>query len=88
MPKVYNYYHKDAPVHAVFVGRGSPFGNPFKIGLHGTRADVCTRHRDMVRADDNLRNRIKNELKGKDLVCFCKPSLCHADYLLEIANET
>lgn len=30
---------------------------------------------------------IKAELKGKDLVCWCAPKPCHADVLLEIANE-
>ena len=26
------------------------------------------------------------ELKGKDLVCWCKPLICHGDVLLELAN--
>lgn len=31
---------------------------------------------------------IKNELRGKNLACFCKPGTpCHADVLLEIANR-
>jgi len=31
---------------------------------------------------------IKKELKGKNLVCFCRQDqLCHADVLLKIANE-
>lgn len=34
-----------------------------------------------------MRDRIKAELKGKDLMCFCSPeSACHVDVLLEIAN--
>ena len=28
------------------------------------------------------------ELRGKHLVCWCKPLPCHADYLLEIANPS
>lgn len=28
-----------------------------------------------------------NELRGKDLVCWCAPRQCHADVLLEIAND-
>ena len=32
-----------APVDAVYVGRGSPWGNPFKIGQHGDRDAVCDR---------------------------------------------
>ena len=31
--------------------------------------------------------KIKHELKGKDLVCWCAPQPCHADVLLEIANS-
>ena len=27
------------------------------------------------------------ELKGKDLVCWCAPKACHADYLLYLANQ-
>ncbi len=27
------------------------------------------------------------ELKGKDLVCWCSPLPCHADFLLEMANR-
>ena len=31
---------------------------------------------------------IRRELKGKNLSCWCKAGdLCHADLLLEIANE-
>lgn len=25
-------------------------------------------------------------LRGKDLVCFCKPKECHVDYVFEKAN--
>ena len=28
-----------------------------------------------------------DELRGKDLVCWCKPQRCHADILLELANS-
>ena len=31
---------------------------------------------------------IRRELRGKNLACWCKPGdMCHADLLLEIANE-
>ena len=33
-------------------------------------------------------NEIQNELKGKNLACWCKPDQpCHADVLLKIAND-
>ena len=36
----------------------------------------------------SLIQEIKDELKGKDLVCFCAPKLCHGEVLLRIANGT
>lgn len=31
---------------------------------------------------------VRHELRGKNLACWCSPNeLCHADILLEIANE-
>ena len=30
---------------------------------------------------------IRQELRGKDLACWCAPELCHGEVLLAIANE-
>ncbi|MGD2065581.1 MAG: DUF4326 domain-containing protein [Candidatus Bathyarchaeota archaeon] len=88
MPKVHNKYHKTAGPDAVYIGRGSPYGNPFVIGKHGNRDEVCDRYEAMLRENPQLVARVKAELKGKDLVCFCAPKRCHGDTLLRIANET
>jgi hypothetical protein len=40
-PIVHNKHHKTAPPDAVYIGRGSKWGNPFKIGPDGSRYDVC-----------------------------------------------
>jgi hypothetical protein len=42
MPRVHNKYHNSAPSNAVYIGRGSPFGNPFVIGKDGTRGKLVT----------------------------------------------
>jgi hypothetical protein len=34
-PRVYNKHHGNAPADAVYIGRGSPYGNRFVIGEHG-----------------------------------------------------
>jgi len=44
MPEVHNKYHRTDGPNAVYIGRGSPFGNPFLIGKHGGRDEVCDRH--------------------------------------------
>lgn len=87
MPKVHNKYHRTASSDAVYIGRGSPYGNPFVIGKHGTRDEVCDKFESMLLATPQLLARVKADLKGKDLVCFCAPKRCHGDTLLRIANE-
>ena len=32
--------------------------------------------------------RALDELRGRDLVCFCAPRACHGDLLLRLANTT
>jgi hypothetical protein len=86
MPKVYNKYHGDAPETAVYIGRPSKWGNPFSISP-GQPRDVCVeRYREYLQQRPELRDMAKRELKGKDLVCFCKPRACHGDVLLEVVN--
>jgi hypothetical protein len=87
MNKVHNKYHGTAPPGAVYIGRGSPYGNPFVIGQDGNRNQVCDKFRDYLEMDRELLKRVKRDLRGKDLVCFCKPRRCHGDLLLEIANK-
>lgn len=80
-PKVHNKYKNTAPEGAVYIGRGSPWGNPFVIGKDGTRDDVCNKFESEILPTLNL-----EPLRGKHLVCFCKPARCHGDSLLKYAN--
>lgn len=87
MPKVYNKHHNDAPKEAIYIGRPSKFGNQFVIGKDGDRNMVIDKYEKQLLNDVELVKEIKEELKGKDLVCFCAPKPCHGDVLLKIANE-
>lgn len=81
-PRVLNKYRDGVPFDAVYCGRGSPWGNPFKIGDHGTRDEVCDRfEREILPTLD------VSSLRGKDLVCFCSPKRCHCDAILRKANS-
>jgi hypothetical protein len=96
MPKVYNSHHKNEPKVGVYVGRPSKWGNPYSH-LQGSVARFQTNTREeAIQAfeKDLLEGKllisikdIKEQLKGKDLVCWCAPKPCHADVLLRIANE-
>lgn len=87
MPKVYNLYKETPPLGAIYVGRPSKWGNPFIIGQDGTRKQVIDKYRHYVLQSEELMDSI-DELKGKDLVCYCAPLPCHADVLMELANTT
>lgn len=80
--KVHNKHHGSAPPGSVYIGRGSPWGNPFKIGTHGDRAEVIRRFEV-----ETLPRLDLEPLRGKHLVCFCAPAACHGDILLREANK-
>ncbi len=84
MPKVWNKREKGVPADAVYVGRPSKFGNPFVIGEAGTRAEVIQKYVSYLMTTGLID--AVGELRGKDLVCWCKPAACHADVLLTLAN--
>lgn len=82
MPKVFNKHHKDAPPDAVYVGRGTYWGNPFRMFAASQRDDVCDKFEREILPILDLTG-----LRGKDLVCWCAPKRCHADALLRAANS-
>ena len=87
MPKVLNKY-KDTPTkNSVYCGRGSPYGNRFVMGVDGDRDEVVRKYIEEKSQDKDFLDMVKRTLKGKDLVCFCAPKKCHADFLLEVANK-
>lgn len=71
----------------VYIGRPSRWGNPFEIGKDGTRAEVIAKYEAWVRAQPGFLERIKRELRGKILGCWCTPDPCHGDVLAKIAND-
>jgi hypothetical protein len=80
--RVLNKHRDFIPKDAVYIGRGSAWGNPFRIGIHGTREEVIERFRCEVLPKLDL-----SPLKGKDLVCFCAPLPCHGELLIKEANR-
>lgn len=87
MPQVFNKNAGNIPFGAVYIGRPSKWGNPFRIGADGTRAQVIEKYRSWICERIHMVDVAKHELKGKDLVCWCAPQACHGDVLLELANK-
>ncbi len=98
--KVWNKRDKNCPKNAVYVGRPSKWGNPMtvkelkRLFPNDTQTELQEKAVNWFREyittpfgkPLELMNQI-SELKGKDLVCWCSPLPCHADILLELANN-
>lgn len=82
MRRLYNRHHKDAPANAVYIGRGTPWGNPFIVGRHGVRGECVDKFELEVLPTLDI-----SELVGKSLVCSCYPNRCHGDSILKRLQE-
>ena len=93
---IVNKYKED---YDIYIGRGSKWGNPFRLGVDGTRKEVIDKH--MAWLNEWLQNKKEiiidgysnrwviehlGELNGEVLACFCKPLPCHGDNLIKLLN--
>ena len=70
----------------VYIGRGSKWGNPFKIGVDGNRDQVIAKYYAWILTQEYLLADI-DELKGKVMGCYCKPLACHGDVLTSLIRR-
>jgi hypothetical protein len=83
-----------------YVGRPTVLGNPFKIGVDGTREGVVKMYRSWL--DQKIQTKDFEVIKMLSmliaeykkngqlgLACYCAPLVCHADVIAEyIVHET
>jgi len=74
-----------APADAPAAGSDGFWGNPFKEGRDGTRAEVVEKYERWLLTQPQMLRRLP-ELRGKRLGCWCAPKTCHADVLARLAN--
>lgn len=91
--------HTHVPTdHDMYIGRGSALGNPHAMTATVTRSMVCAMFaghiteklslgdKRVVKALDEIAN---HSLQGNpvNLVCFCAPQQCHADYIKKLVDN-
>lgn len=87
MPKVYSKRGgKKYPADAVLIDRTTKWGNPFGMVSEDQRDECCERFIRYLDDCPELKEAAIQELRGKDLVCWCAPKRCHGDTLLRVAN--
>ena len=70
----------------IYIGRGSKWGNPFKIGPTCTREQAIEQYRTYLWHQIQKRKITIQDLlnlDGKKLGCYCKPQACHGDVLVK-----
>jgi hypothetical protein len=76
----------------VYIGRPGFYGNPFEIGKEGDRDMVCDKFHKYFYEEEQkyLRLLVKDNLRGKILVCYCKEDgkevRCHGNTYVEFCN--
>lgn len=82
----------------VYIGRPSVFGNPYQIGVDGSRAEVIAKYevhlRKEMKKPRSLRRIAIVELARQyrdgqeiNLACWCAPKRCHGDVIKAIILE-
>jgi hypothetical protein len=90
MPTVVNRHHfhgQPLPKPSLYIGRGTPLGNPFTVAEHGDDAlrlfrlhlskAVEERRYDVLAAINSI-------TPNHYLICSCAPRPCHGDIVLEL----
>lgn len=92
MPRVLNLHRDEISKNSLYIGRGvsgqpSILGNPYVIGQHGPREFVIPAYERDLKKDDEKIAFIMREVRdrGRDVVCFCAPKMCHGDIIIRIA---
>lgn len=80
-------------------GESGYWGNPFAVGkkcdlcgtVHKNGGDTLLCYRDYLEtrlAGDKIFREEFFKLKGKTLVCFCKPNPCHTDIMILLLENS
>ena len=81
---------KNNEPYDVYIGRPSPFGNPFIIGRDGNRMKVIERYisyfHTRIATDEGFREKVV-ALKDKTLGCYCSPLPCHGHVIAEWVDK-
>lgn len=76
--------HCKKEAYDIYIGRPSKWGNPYVMGVHGTREEVIKKYEEYILHSQLIFD--IDELTSRILGCWCKPKPCHGDVLIRLAN--
>lgn len=81
---------RNGDAYDVYIGRPGPFGNPFPLTSNTPQArrECIIQYWNWIWSPKRkaLRQRMRRELAGKRLGCFCHPALCHGHVIQRIIS--
>jgi hypothetical protein len=96
MPNITVVNRKQRVPGAIYCGRGSPLGNPYRMNSEAQRDQVCEQYetyfKENVKVPGPLRDeviRIYRLAQNQDIAleCFCAPKRCHCDTIKAFIEE-
>lgn len=89
--EILNKYKDEIPSVSVYIGRGSPLGNPIKITDQVPREQAIKEYepwlvKKLLERDDKVEEAFRKLKSSSKLVCFCKPKACHGDVIVKYWN--
>lgn len=90
-PTVLNRHHykgnDEIPQPWVYIGRGSPLGNPYLLKDHGEERCLRLYKKWLWKQMQDRNERVLADLRritpSHNLVCSCKPRPCHGDVVVD-----
>jgi hypothetical protein len=84
--------YKDDVTNGIYIGRGSPLGNPYPITKTEPRDKVIDEYeiylRGKINAKDPVIIKALNQLnENSKLICFCSPKRCHGEVIEKLWKQ-
>jgi len=69
-----------------YIGRPSLWGNPFRIGVHGTREECVEQYERYARSNPLIMAELEHVI-GHTFGCWCGSKSCHGHVLIKLIRE-
>ena len=90
--EILNKYKVESTKGTIYIGRGSPLGNPFPITKELPRLEAIAKYKvyliqRILSNNDIILNALRSLKEDSKLLCFCAPAPCHGDVIKEVWEE-
>ena len=90
--EILNKYKIENTKGTIYIGRGSPLGNPFPITKELPRLEAIAKYKvyliqRILSNNDIILSALRSLKEDSKLLCFCSPAPCHGNIVKDIWEE-